>query len=71
MTILRKAQCDSCSVEEFEKKSGEGWPDWIVIQGVILNGANSPMFCPECRDKIMNFIDYEMIPLNAAEEGGS
>ena len=56
MTILRKACCNLCTKEEWEG-SGGGWKDWIIIQGVILDGVGSPMFCKDCREKIMNFID--------------
>lgn len=57
MSILRKAQCDICGKEEFEKAHGEGWKDWVIINGVVLDGVSNPMVCPECRDPIMNFID--------------
>ena len=57
MTILRKACCDICDKEEYEKIPNSGWNGWVMIQGVVLNGVENPMFCVSCRNVIMNFID--------------
>lgn len=57
MAILREAECDCCGKKEYERGVGTGWPNWIIVQGVILDGVGSPMFCEECREPIMNFID--------------
>lgn len=57
MTILRKACCNLCPKEEWEHGQGSGWKDWIIIQGVVLDGVDNPMFCKDCRSKIMDYID--------------
>lgn len=59
MGMLRKVKCDCCKVEHIERQYGEAnWgPGWIKIDGVVLNGTQGPMFCPNCTSKIMNYVD--------------
>ncbi len=63
MAILRKAQCDICGKEEYERGPGKGWNGWIIIQGVVLDGVDNPIFCEECRDTIMGFVDGVKHPI--------
>ncbi len=60
MTILRVFKCDGCGFKEMETKPNEGSPDWIKIQGVVLNKVEDPLFCKECAYKIMQFVDSEV-----------
>jgi len=57
MAILRKAQCDMCDFEEWEPHANCGWPNWMILSGIVLDGVDSPMVCPECREPLMNWID--------------
>jgi hypothetical protein len=59
MSVLRTIQCDmpKCSNAYQEKASNEGFPGWGSINGVMLNGITNPNCCPDCKDKIMTYID--------------
>ena len=55
--ILRTIQCAICGKHETEKRPNGGWPGWMGIIGVALDGDENPQFCPEHTNEIMNFID--------------
>jgi hypothetical protein len=55
--IKRTIVCDCCGKQETEAQPGGGWVGWVSMQGVVLNGAENPNFCPTCKVTIMNFID--------------
>lgn len=55
--IQRTAICGACGAKETEDKFGEGFKQWIQIQGIQLDGDANPHFCPECTKKIMDYVD--------------
>ncbi len=59
MSEQRIWTCDCCGAEGHEDPTGRivGFMDWIKVLGVKLNDAVDPVFCPSCRDPIMEFID--------------
>ena len=61
MAQVRVAVCDICGMQEAEKEYGVGWPQWSIFQGIVLNGVNSPMFCPKHTAMLAEFIDSKVI----------
>lgn len=57
MSQYRIAECDICKVNQTETSYGAGWPNWSIFNGITLNDIADPYFCPECTDKIADYID--------------
>jgi len=56
MPIFRTVTCDVCD-ETLEDRTGSGFPDWMLINGIELDGNDQVWLCPEHRTKVANFID--------------
>ena len=61
MAIRRKIKCDICAVEVDEPAHEAGWVGWGALQGVVLNGAPSPNFCPACLTEVAEFVDSKVV----------
>ncbi|OGC95833.1 MAG: hypothetical protein A2W25_15265 [candidate division Zixibacteria bacterium RBG_16_53_22] len=48
MAILRMIKCDikGCTETCVEPEPNAGWMGWGMLQGIVLNGAESPSLCP-------------------------
>lgn len=59
MAVLRTIKCDvkDCENQYTEPSEGEGWKGWGALQGIALDGVPNPALCPDCLEKVANFID--------------
>lgn len=57
MPLTRKVTCDICSEEYSEKEYGSGFPDWMNIHGIILDGNAEIWLCPKHAIDVAEFID--------------
>jgi len=56
MPLLRIVSCDICN-KKLEDKTGSGFPNWMLINGIVLDGNSQVWLCPEHRTKVADFID--------------
>lgn len=59
MTIRRQISCDipGCAERYLETAPGEGWPNWCVFQGIVLNGVENPCLCPSHVATVADHVD--------------
>ena len=57
MPIVRTAKCNICGKEEAEAMYGVGWPGWMIVNGIALDGEDSVLLCPEHTALVATFID--------------
>lgn len=55
--INRTIICDVCGKQQTEKTPGEGWRGWGHVNGVILDGVETPSLCPTHLAKVMEYIE--------------
>ena len=68
MAILRVAECSACGKLQQEASYGGGWNGWFGIQGISLNGDGSPMFCEECKTRVMEAVDTVVSQIKAEKQ---
>ncbi len=57
MAEKRTIFCDICGASSTEEKHGDGWPGWMGLKGVALDGVENPDLCPEHTKQVMDFVD--------------
>lgn len=57
MAIVRTIVCDLCNASQAEPAPNAGWVGWSCFQGVKINEAENPNYCPTCTAKIADYID--------------
>lgn len=50
-------KCDGCGATHTEEQYGAGAPGWFGFKSVLLDGAQEPTFCPDCKGRILQFVD--------------
>jgi hypothetical protein len=61
MAEKRTVICDICGASCTEESYGAGWPGWMGLKGVKLNGTENPDLCPEHRGQVMGFVDSLLV----------
>ena len=57
MSMYRTVKCDICGEEYTEKEYGAGFPEWMLINGIVLDGISEIWICPTHRDMIADYVD--------------
>lgn len=59
MPLLRTVECDICRSSYTEEGYGAGFPGWMNILGIELDGNSQIWLCPTHMGKVADFIDEE------------
>jgi hypothetical protein len=56
---LRLVTCDikGCTNRHEERAPGDGFPGWGQLSGIILDGNQNPMLCPEHLGQVAMYAD--------------
>jgi len=57
MALKRTVVCDVCNKEYTDKSFGSGFPDWMQVNGILLDGNAVVWFCVEHKALVADFID--------------
>ena len=57
MPIVRIAICDVCRLRLEETAMGDGFKGWGQLSGIVLDGVENPMLCPEHLAPVANKLD--------------
>lgn len=57
--IIRRAVCTICGRTLQEAEYGAGWPEWVIVDGISIDGDTKVMLCPEHKAMVADFIDKE------------
>ncbi len=57
MPLLRTVKCDICGETLTEPSYGAGFADWMLINGIVLDGNDQIWLCPEHRNAVADYID--------------
>lgn len=66
MPIKRTVVCDICNRGHTEEVFGSGFPDWMQVNGIKLDGNDQVWLCPTHRNVIADHID--MLKQNHARD---
>lgn len=57
MPMLRTVKCDICGMDYTETQYGAGFPNWMNILGISLDGNEQVWLCPVHMAKVADYID--------------